>query len=717
MTIRTHVSPGALALGVLVSGVAVAGNGASAPPQPFAVVGSLGGALTGLAATDEGVVVGQGARLVILGRASGGGLRVEARLETDAALRGIAAIDGRTVAAWTAGQVVFVDLTRLDTPKSLATYHAGAEVLSVAARDGLCFVLEPERLVVVHLEPSSAVVTDGAVSLAVRAKSTTLVVAGDGVVFVGRYLDTIIAVDVSNPLAPAVLGYVEGPVAPLGMAAAGRWLYYLDGALHYDSTGRPLRGTWLGRVAVDENGSIRHTDPVALVAPGETSFRGALVETVGTDVAVYGVSLSGDLNTPQPEVRLWAADTWPSPAESATISLPPGTGEYLASSGKVLCLAGNGVSLADGGRLGPQVTMIDVESAAGPQIGGFWASGDLGRVTAAAAVHGDVALAEEWGNIALFDGRAPTDLQGIGWIPPEETGFGVVRMAGVSDRLHILTSRLTVFDLADSAHPVRLLDSPVAGNVLPVLAVEGSRVVLAEGTLPSSPAPEPGYSLVVFDAPNGDGGIPERAVEFPVGSLVSDAELAHATVYAAVRPVVDGTEVLVAYDLSAFGQPDLLGHVQLPAGLTPKSMAVSQNRMYVFGRLAPDGGAVGGGLQVVDMAPGPLGRLRGAVRTARQMGFVEPVLTGQHYPMALLGPYALVAGHEAMVRVVAVSDPDRPEEVQDIPMADLVVDIAAGEQFAHVVLADGEVIVLRWADFPGTGAGRRACLPLVVAAH
>lgn len=707
---RGVVVVGTWVLGLLGQG---AGAAIAAPREPVAVIGSLGGALAGLAGTGEGLVIGQGSRLVVLSRETHIGLQVASELPIGESIRGIIAVDEQAVAVWTSSRVVVVDLARIESPLTVGVYEDGSEVMSVAGRDGRCYVLEADSLVVLRMERPSTIVREGSVSLPLRAKRTTLAVAGEGVVFVGRHIGSIIAVDVTSPLAPVIVGGVEGPIAPLSMAAAGRSVYYLDASLHYDRSGAALRGTWLGRLSIGQDGSVEETTPIELVTPGRIAFAGALVTAVDATVAVYGHRLTSSTEE-VPELRLWRTDAWPAPQESAVIGMPRGTGDVLTACGRSLCLGGNGVSLADGGRLSPQVTVVDLGSGTLPALSDFWASTDVGRVSATAAVGGDVALAEEMGHLAIFDVRAPTGLSRIGSIPAEETGFGVVSVSASDSLLAALTSRLTAFDVRDRANPVKVVDSQVPGDVLPVLAFDGSRLVHAEGTLWGGPDPEPGYSLVVFHSRGGVGAVLRREVEFPVGGYVSGVALSGSIAYAAVRPELDGNEVLAVYDVSALESPALVGFVDLPEDIIPKALTIRGGIAYIMGRVAADGRAMGSALQVVDIASSPLGRLRGAVRLARRPGFAEPVLTGQRYALALLGPYAVVAGHEAMVRVVALADADRPMAVQDIPMADLVVGVAVVDELAYVVLANGEVQVLRCLDCGGSGVRRQLSLPLVV---
>jgi|GEM_PF-5792236 hypothetical protein len=700
---------------------ASASQDADETASPFEVIERLGGLVTALVADGDHLYLGVGARLVILdtdtpsGVPEGGSDSVGLpHTISDAAL-----LFPGLVAVLAEDAVYFVDVADPEAARVIDSYIPRTPLRALEARQGICFLLGDESVYVVDASAPSNTHQVAAIDLPVPAKSNTKLVVGDGVLFVGGGIGSLLVYDVGRPDTPLLIGGAEDVHDIEKMAASGRTLYVTDSADRFDNEGNRVVGVVAYVLeVVGDNQLVKHGF-VDLVPP--TPVPG---EFMAVDMAADGSNLyiSGSEVGPSgmPEfrqIRCWDLSVPARPIEVSRVDVADlgGTVRMVISGGRVY-LASNDVRPSTGGYQSPAIGAADISEPSAMSWLGFWQRDVLGRAQIVAASQRDVVIKEYAGLTHVFEGPYGVGARRAGYIDAEAAS-GIVEMQLDSDRLFTLEpGELALFDLTNREHPT-LLAQAIARTSLPVMAVSEPYVFATKCRQYDPVDGEEGCSITAFEVTPGDPTSMRQVSVLPVGRHVRGIALSGLFAYAVVADDVSSRpERLSSYDFSDPTQPTFVADVELDEGAKPKRIAVRDELAYVaaYTEATRNGPAVNS-LHILDVSDPPRSRVVGSFVTSTASSDRKYGFTTQHYPIAVMDEHVLFAGNEAVVHVVDVQDPRHPVEVQRLEVEDVVTDLDAAARHAYVVMKNGGMMTLK-ATYPAPepNVGHAAFLPLAV---
>lgn len=665
-----------------------------AEAPPFRIVREVGGGFAGLAVDGQHVFLGVGRRMAVLDGAES--VEAPQLLGFTEALPdpilGIALAPESTLLAAAGCSLYVFDASSPGVPPILYVHELDAEIQALAANAEVGFVVAGDRLRVLLIGSAGVPVEVG--SLALPSSPSRLITTED-LAFVG--LDPVMVIDVRDPSAPLIMGGLEDAVAPVDMASTGHTLYVLDRGMGINSRGRPVpMGTRLHTLQVDVTSGNIVRASAELAPPEADAFTGLAVAAI--DEAVYVTGSWEREWMAHHELRCWDAHEPARPAARCAVEWPglehPAA---LIAARDRLFHAGNGVSLADGGSLSPALQMADVIEPLRPRILPGWRLDEPRQVACAATIGDDFVYHEFGGSFHFYDGSSPERMVRLGYLLPDVGGLAI-RVVGRPQALYALWADVRVYDVTDrgSARQVAASQPLTAGEVLPVMAVREPYVLVADGSLSRNPPREPGYWLVILTrSASGDG--LERVAELVTGAaLIDDIAVDGDHAYLIEREHVDGVGRLTIVDWSDPTAPAVVGRYSMPHPLNPKRILVRDAVAYVVARTSLESAGIGTALVVLDVTePGSV-RLAAEVSRPRVGGGREPPLGGQQYVLGMMGRFALVSGHEPVLRVVDLAGRE-PSFVQELATSSAVSEIATAPRHAHAVLENGESLILELA--------------------
>jgi len=307
--------------------------------------------------------------------------------------------------------------------------------------------------------------------------------------------------------------------------------------------------------------------------------------------------------------------------------------------------------------------LLDIRDPANPRrLGGH----GIGGVVDLAVSGTRVVVANGFEGLVVSDWAEGTNLVRRGVYPNRE-GFWINRVA-LADHLAFVCgpqSGIEIIDLADSAHPVRVGQIEVAGP-LAQIAADG-KYVFAASTLSF----EDGPRLRVFDV--ADAARPVALGNRPIADVVSSLVLAEDHAY---LTDLEGLKIL--------DRRDPANLVPLP-GVPSSSRAAAQSRL--MGKWIPR--ALWRGVTVSSgrawVAAGTRGLLAFDLQTRPapvRTGAVETA--GRAMEMVLDGHLAYLADETAGLKVVDLTQPDRPTTLGHLPLPQSGTRVAVNRKHAYL---------------------------------
>ncbi|MDM8523924.1 CARDB domain-containing protein [Desulfococcaceae bacterium HSG8] len=487
--------------------------------------------------------------------------------------------------------------------------------------------------------------------------------------------------DIANK--KAVVGSMDTPGSPKGVAVSGTTVYVADGdgGLQVTDVSDPENPVIVGSADTPGSGSgVTVSGTTAYVADGEEGLQVIdvsdpenpfIIGNADTPGYAIGVTVSGttayvadrddglqviDVSDPENPAVIGSADT-PGFAKGVTVA---GTTAYVAD-----------------GYSGLQVT--DVSDPENPVIVG---SVDTPGFAAGVTVAGTTAyVANRHDGLQVIDVSDPNKPAVVGSVDTPGYGHGVTvsgTTAYVADQIG-----LQVIDVSDPENPAVVCSVDTSSYPLGVTVAGTTAYVAASYVL------EPEYdSLQVIDL---------NALDNPavIGNADTPGDALGVTVFGITAYVADGDEGLQVIDVSDPENPVIVSSVDTPDFAA--RVAVARTTAYVA-----DGE---GGLQVIDVSDRENPTVIGSADTP---GFANGV--------TVAGTTAYVADGDGGLQVIDVSDPENPAVVGSVDTPGSAFGVTVARTTAYVadgsrglqvidVSDPGKPVIIGNANTPGSAKG------------
>ena len=664
------------------------------------LVGQTGGVVGALAVQGDRVYAVLGTSLAVIDVSDAAAPRLVARSQPlDAPILDLAVAGDRAYLA-TNEAIVALDLAAPDGPAVVGAYRA----------DGWFHILAANgRYVYTWVSRSSGV---GSFQVLAAADEGTLARVGEvtllggineraQMVVYGRTVFCacsglgVLAVDVTDPAAPAVIGAYEGLVAT-GIAVGQDRVYVIGYHQEVNDRGETVttslqlalstrRGSFLTRDVVLEL-TVRGNPETApyIAAWNRYVYVG---RSGGADLHI----VDGQQPDSMPDVSLLKL-----PGSFAWYHKPK---SIAVEDGRVFVAVNGTCGLGCHG-YGRFNGVLALDGRPPGAVTGGWLVDEPAAPSAVAAGEGSVAVGGGTQAIHFVDTRTPTMPTFRGAIELDDL---VIDLAAYGHRLLSSTNvQAKLIDFSDPATP-RLIEDVDLGGLHDLRAVAiGPDVACAVGRNREAATEA---RLVVWGI-GPDQHLTHRG-ELVLGPWpdFTTSLTAHEG-YAYLTNLATGLTII---DLRDAVHPSIAGSLSI-AGL-PDDVSVADGYAYVTTRLpTPEEEKTKpnprpyAGLVVVDVSEPTQPRVVGTYAT-----FLEDYFNlGQRWGVAVMGHHIILAPHDRWLRVLDVSDPTAPRLVGSTEVATGAWDVAVAGDLAYVAAREGGLLVFRRhsADGGGERAGR-----------
>jgi hypothetical protein len=673
---------------------------AAADEPVLDLVGQTGGVVGSLAVQGDRVYAVVGTSLAVIDVSDAAAPRLVARSRPlDALITDLAVAGDRAYLA--AGEeLVVMDLAAPGGPAVVSTYRADGWFPIVAA-DGrnIYAVFRPRSGVsafqVLSAADDSALSRIGEVELPGAIDDRAQMAVDGGTAYIAGGGLGVLAVDVTDPAAPAVIGAYEGLVAT-GIAV-GQGRVYVIG-YHQEVNDRGETVTTYFQLALSTRPGAFLTRDVVLELSDGANPSGASYIAAWDRFVYVGRSGGGDLHI----VDGQQPDSMP---EVGMLNLPWGFAWYhkpksiAVKDGRVFVAVNGTCGLGCHG-YGRFNGVLAIDGTPPGAVTGAWLVDEPAAPSAVVAGEGSVAVGGRTQTIHFVDTRTPTMPTFRGAIELDDL---VINLAAYGHRLLSSTNvQAKLIDFSDPAAP-RLIEDVDLGGLTDLRAVAIGRDLACAVGRNREVATE--ARLVVW-------GIGQDQHLTHRGELVLGpwpdftTSLTVHEGYAYLTNLATGLTVI---DLRDPGHPSVAS--QTTISRFPQDVAVADGYAYVTTILpTPDEEKVKpnprpyGGLTVVNVTDPTQPHVVGTYAAYPD----EYYDLGQHWAVAVVGRYAIVGPPDKWLHVLDVSDPAAPRPAQSIRVPSGVFDVAVAGDVVYVAAREGGLMVYRRHEAEGGGgrAGR-----------
>jgi hypothetical protein len=357
------------------------------------------------------------------------------------------------------------------------------------------------------------------------------------------------------------------------------------------------------------------------------------------------------------------------------------------------------VTINTSGEQGPEprpggLAVVHLGDGASPTLGGGWYQDAPGVVTQSAIAGSSLVLLGGLGDVVrVYDVTIPDNPSLLSTFTPDSTPWDIAFAVP-----WLLTAEgygLRVVDLSDPRRPVRAGGWDLLNDVRQV-AISG-RVVYAGVQHRSESGPEWREVLVFRRSPAGDLDLQRRVdvCESPLMEMLPVGDV----LYLLCRD-----EGLLAVDIRNRDVP--VPGASIAVGEKAKALAVTNGLALIATRQSVP--AIGR-LRVVDTTDRANLRATGVFTT--ELTFAG---SAEQWGLAVAGHHVLMAAGERALRVVDVSDPYRPRQVQLVPVPSAISTLSRVGRYVYAAGEEGGLYVFRLVDETPPPARGQAFLPMAL---